>query len=763
MNPLASCIPKRRRQPILLPDDSEDDENDRDQQQYNNNRSCMPLWPFTQCLGPRHGRVALGEDDNTSSRILNQYLDPNTTVGIEPLLAQHASDSIDDDNDPTGPNALFSAAEPHRFLSRNPFATASTTTALGGVGGRDDRRALPEQQTDYLYEDDDAQFLSDHRISAVISDRAKITADASSNSSNNAYAEPVLRTEEEEEREKRTSRTVEYYNQELIDVAPKTDRKPTTEQQSRELKDMSGPSALRERELDDFGNPSMERELKDFGDNAPSPSATAERELADFSTSSPQQLPAKELKSFSSNALAEQELADINNSSSSSSLLSSPPPPPPAARELQDFNSSSPTPFIVDRELTSLDNKRVNNVSTIGTMAVSTSELVKELKDFKSPLSYEPEEFDKSISNNNVAPIATTTTAITTEAAAAAALVPPPHESEVQQQQPRESRALTTEGQVDALQSMSQPPSPRPEAHDMAISQEINDERSGAGTSDRRSSVAVVAQSILGDRLDDFTEKLAFIKKNIIMSLEDEDGWDEDQQHHHQQQLLQGQQIQQQQPADHSKRRPSYDPLMSNSTKTTSSASFEKPRHHKRSSSFMEVAGKFMSQLNQAAMENSTNHNGNPNADSRIFSPSSFFATLADPEGDRSDNDNISITEGQHRQREDLHPFSSTAQRDNQERQHHHHHQRTMKPSWADDVPEEDEEGERSNNDEEEDLFDFGKMLAVGKNVRNIGEDMVGNGLRMFNDMASRVKNANKQPVPGENDDSWMLDRDAWM
>lgn len=44
----------------------------------------------------------------------------------------------------------------------------------------------------------------------------------------------------------------------------------------------------------------------------------------------------------------------------------------------------------------------------------------------------------------------------------------------------------------------------------------------------RTSVAATMAQSILGDRLDDFTEKLAFIKKNIIMSLEDEENWDED-------------------------------------------------------------------------------------------------------------------------------------------------------------------------------------------------------------------------------------------
>jgi hypothetical protein len=39
----------------------------------------------------------------------------------------------------------------------------------------------------------------------------------------------------------------------------------------------------------------------------------------------------------------------------------------------------------------------------------------------------------------------------------------------------------------------------------------------------RRPSLVTTAQSILGDKLDDFTEKLAFIKKNIIMSIDNDD------------------------------------------------------------------------------------------------------------------------------------------------------------------------------------------------------------------------------------------------
>ena len=179
MNPLAACTSSKRRQkqPIRLPEDDDDT----DEEQHSHRTSCiMPVWPFTQCLGPRHGgRLTLGEDDDNipSSRILDEYLDPNTTVGIEPLLDQHAQDPNDDDTNEDiitggggGDNAFFSgkaAVDPHRFLSRNPFATTNSNPTTE----QNDRRLIPEQ--DYLYEDD-AQFLSDHRISAVIDDRAKV-------------------------------------------------------------------------------------------------------------------------------------------------------------------------------------------------------------------------------------------------------------------------------------------------------------------------------------------------------------------------------------------------------------------------------------------------------------------------------------------------------------------------------------------------------------------------------------------------------------
>jgi hypothetical protein len=58
-----------------------------------------------------------------------------------------------------------------------------------------------------------------------------------------------------------------------------------------------------------------------------------------------------------------------------------------------------------------------------------------------------------------------------------------------------------------------------------------------------------------------------------------------------------------------------------------------------------------------------------------------------------------------------------------------------------------------NDDDEEEDLFDFSKVIAMGKNVRHYSEDLMGNGLRLFNDFSTRMKNANRgddMPQDGE-------------
>lgn len=118
--------------------------------------------------------------------------------------------------------------------------------------------------------------------------------------------------------------------------------------------------------------------------------------------------------------------------------------------------------------------------------------------------------------------------------------------------------------------------------------------------------------------------------------------------------------------------------------------------------------------------------------DGRIFSPPSFFASLAGPD-----------------------PAGAAANRKDRT------YPRTS--ALPPPLPENDYEGSdtENNNDEEEDLFDFSKVIAMGKNMRSLGEDVMGSGLRIFNDVANRVRNANKQQ-PSESE-GWALDRDAWL
>jgi hypothetical protein len=49
---------------------------------------------------------------------------------------------------------------------------------------------------------------------------------------------------------------------------------------------------------------------------------------------------------------------------------------------------------------------------------------------------------------------------------------------------------------------------------------------------------------------------------------------------------------------------------------------------------------------------------------------------------------------------------------------------------------------DRQARDEEpeEELFDFTKVIEIGKNMKTFSEGFVGNGIRMFNDVATRVK-----------------------
>lgn len=149
MNPFSVCVVQRR----LIQLDNSDDEDV--------GRSCLPsAWSFTDCLPKRYrqGAIRLApDDDNESTRVLDEYLDPNSTVGIEPLLTHHVArnDRDSDGGSDQGEDEFLGFKRPQQFLSRNPFASS-------------------DARQDIFSEYEDAEFLSDHRISAVLSDSSKV-------------------------------------------------------------------------------------------------------------------------------------------------------------------------------------------------------------------------------------------------------------------------------------------------------------------------------------------------------------------------------------------------------------------------------------------------------------------------------------------------------------------------------------------------------------------------------------------------------------
>ncbi|SAM06453.1 hypothetical protein [Absidia glauca] len=122
--------------------------------------------PCLPCLTPFNG-IQLNLEDAT----LDDYLDPSTPTTIDALLDAHEE---------SGPAALQS---PRHYLTRNPFASSSkvTTPTVVDSGAYDEQigssaGALPWVDFFMEKDDDDAEFLSDHRISAVIDDTSKLAA-----------------------------------------------------------------------------------------------------------------------------------------------------------------------------------------------------------------------------------------------------------------------------------------------------------------------------------------------------------------------------------------------------------------------------------------------------------------------------------------------------------------------------------------------------------------------------------------------------------
>lgn len=92
------------------------------------------------------------------------------------------------------------------------------------------------------------------------------------------------------------------------------------------------------------------------------------------------------------------------------------------------------------------------------------------------------------------------------------------------EEQEKRMPSLSPKGSANSTSGNAQYQNKAPEKENLPAEKDTKSQEEIA-KNDRRASIA---QSILGDKLDDFTEKLAFIKKNIIMSIDSDEEDDEE-------------------------------------------------------------------------------------------------------------------------------------------------------------------------------------------------------------------------------------------
>jgi len=140
MNVFETCFPKKRSD-IYLPED------DVDLDEQNVNRLCCC---FNFRGSKKQGLIRL-PTNNRNQRTIDDYLDPRSPVSIEVLLQEqeeeldHYYGQTDDEDAYHGPQKKFGP------LDLN-FETTNSS----------------------FFEEEDAQFLSEHRISAILVDRPKV-------------------------------------------------------------------------------------------------------------------------------------------------------------------------------------------------------------------------------------------------------------------------------------------------------------------------------------------------------------------------------------------------------------------------------------------------------------------------------------------------------------------------------------------------------------------------------------------------------------
>ncbi|KAI8636048.1 hypothetical protein BD408DRAFT_487156 [Parasitella parasitica] len=476
MNVFETCFAKKRSDIYLPEDDGEDDDD-------NVNRMCCC---FDFRGNQRQGLIQLPTNNNNSQRTIDDYLDPRSPVSIEVLLQEqeeeldHYYGQTDDEDGYHGPQKKFS-----------PFDLNFENTNAS------------------FFEEEDAQFISEHRISAILDDCRKST--------DLQIPEDIL-------------------NQEMLEevVSAPTKRSSTANVSNRRFA---------------FKMVQPEEETES---NTEIPLSASPQELSSINNT---------CKPYTSSVIS---------LSASSSLSTTSASLPSTTHKLAET--------VIERGVV----EKGESVSPANAVAL----------DLSGP----------SSGNYSI----------------------PAGSQNTQRQKHGEFPATT-------LTRVPYQPLPPPlhttDKLQTSTSSSTYTQRQSSG---RRPSLVTTAQTILGDKLDDFTEKLAFIKKNIIMSLDSDD---ED--HYYN--------------ADSKKAGSAGKSDRNSSISNGSSASLPSPLP-----------------LRTSSMTNNS-------ADRKLFN----------------------------------------AQHDSDE--------------------------------EEEEIFDFSKVVAIRKNMRTFGEGMMDNGLRMFNSLSTRIKNAQQQ------------------
>ncbi|OAD07145.1 hypothetical protein MUCCIDRAFT_107747 [Mucor lusitanicus CBS 277.49] len=515
MNVFETCFPKKRSD-IYLPED------DVDLDEPNASRLCC-------CLNFRgsnkQGLIRL-PTNNRNQRTIDDYLDPRSPVSIEVLL-QEQEEELD-----------------------HYFGQTDDEDAYHGPPKKSGPLDLNFETTNSsFFEEEDAQFLSEHRISAILVDRPKL-------SGAHIFKEdtPVM-------------------EQELLDVVVPTKSTSTGSISSRRF-------AFRKVE-------SSEEEDED-----------EEEEKEEIQQHTTTQIPSSS---------SPQELTSITNK------------PNPYTTSLSASSSTSTTTSVSLPSITNTSVQPMEQQSVNGKASESSSQLVSPVNTaclpdgtYKIPTSAQ----NGSQKHANEFP-ATTLTRVPYQPLPPLQISPPSFS-------PSASASSSSSHHPHSVVVV------KPQASTSSLSTTHNP--------GRRPSLVTTAQSILGDKLDDFTEKLAFIKKNIIMSMDNDDEEDDD----------------------------------------------------------------------------GDSYNHYYNADRRISQE--MYRKRA---GSLGKSDEMSRTSR-------LSNTSSTSL--------------LTPPPRSSSITQNHPGAEEEDEDE---IFD--KVVAISKNVRTFGEGVMGNGLRMFNNLSTRIKNAQQQ------------------